>query len=72
MARVIEEPDILDAPVESLMDAPYPVLDGHVDADEVTTVLQRGNAACLVRENGAISGIVTRYDVVRALTGAAL
>ena len=70
MARVIEEPGVLDASVESLMDAPYPVVDGHVDTEQVTALLQRGNAACLVRENGSISGIVTRYDVVRALTGA--
>ena len=53
------------------MGAPYPVLDGHVDADEVTHLLQRGNDACLVREDGVLHGIVTRYDVVRTLTGAA-
>jgi cystathionine beta-synthase len=72
MAGVIADPELLEAPVESVMDAPYPVLDSHVDADEVTALLQRGNAACLVRDNGALSGIVTRYDVVRALTGASL
>jgi cystathionine beta-synthase len=70
MARVIADPSVLDAPIESVMDPPYPVLDAHVDAEEVTRLLQRGNAACLVRENGTLSGIVTRYDVVRALTGA--
>ncbi len=72
MAKVIEDPRILDDAVECHMDAPYPVVEAHVDADQITALLQRGNAACLVRENGAISGIVTRYDVVRALTGAAL
>jgi cystathionine beta-synthase len=72
MAKVIEDPRILDDTVEGHMDAPYPVVEAHVDADQITALLQRGNAACLVRENGAISGIVTRYDVVRALTGAAL
>jgi cystathionine beta-synthase len=70
MARVIEDPSLLDAPVESVMDAPYPVLDSHVDSEEVTALLQRGNAACLVREEGELTAIVTRYDVVRALTGA--
>ena len=29
------------------------------------------SAACLVRDGGALTGIVTRYDVVRMLTGAA-
>jgi cystathionine beta-synthase len=72
MARVIEDPDLLDASVESIMDAPYPVLDGVADAEEVTRLLQRGNAACLIREEGELTGIITRYDVVRALTGAAV
>jgi cystathionine beta-synthase len=70
MARVIDDPDLLDVPVESVMEAPYPVLEGQVDADEITTLLQRGNAACLVRDGGKLAGIVTRYDVVRTLTGA--
>jgi cystathionine beta-synthase len=70
MARVIADPALLDHPVESVMGAPYPVLDGHVDAEEVTRLLQRGNDACLVRERGALVGIVTRFDVIRTLTGA--
>ncbi len=71
MAKVIDDPEVLDRAVESVMGGPYPVLDGHVDAEEITRLLQRGNAACLVRESGRITGIVTRYDVVRGLTGAA-
>ena len=67
MARVIESPDLLDRSVEALMESPYPVVDGHLDLDEATRLLSRSNAACLVRGNGRLSGIVTRYDVVRAL-----
>lgn len=70
MARVIDDPGLLEQSVESIMDPPFPVLEGHVDSDEVTRLLQRGNAACLVRDGGKISGIITRYDVVRTLTGA--
>jgi cystathionine beta-synthase len=68
MARVIEDPDLLERPVESVMEAPFPVVDGHVDAEEVTQLLTRRNAACLVRRDGRLEGIVTRYDVVRTLT----
>ena len=72
MAGVIESPALLDKPVEGVMDGPYPVVDGHIDLDEATRLLSRSNAAFLVRSNGGgLSGIVTRYDVVRALTGAA-
>jgi cystathionine beta-synthase len=67
MARVIETPTLLDRPVEAIMDSPYPAVDGHLDLEEATRLLSRSNAACLVRGNGGLSGIVTRYDIVRAL-----
>jgi cystathionine beta-synthase len=69
MGAVIEDPGLLDRPVEALMEAPYPVIEGHKAADEVTKLLSRSNAAVLVREGGALKGIVTRYDVVQGLTG---
>ncbi|HEX9885993.1 MAG TPA: pyridoxal-phosphate dependent enzyme, partial [Longimicrobiales bacterium] len=68
MARVIEDPGLLERPVETVMGPPFPVVDAHVDAEEVTRLLARENAACLVRDGGELAGIVTRYDVVRTLT----
>jgi cystathionine beta-synthase len=64
---VIESPTLLDKPVESVMDGPYPVVDTHIDLEEATRLLTRSNAACLVKTDGGLSGIITRYDVVRAL-----
>jgi predicted transcriptional regulator len=58
---------LLDKPVEMVMGAPYPVLDSHVDSDQIRPLLTRDNAACLVRDEGELVGIVTRYDIVRAL-----
>jgi cystathionine beta-synthase len=68
MGRVIEDPSLLDRTVEAVMDQPYPVVDGHLDMDRATRLLSRKNAACLVRANGRLAGILTRYDVVRTLT----
>ncbi len=69
MGRVIEDPALLDAPVEQVMDGPFPVVDGHLSAEYATRLLTRENAAVLVRTQDGIEGIVTRYDVVRSLTG---
>ncbi len=69
LTQVIEDPSILDKPIESVMRPPFPVVDGHVDSEEVRHLLGRDNAACLVRANGDLVGIITRYDVVRTLTG---
>lgn len=68
MTLVIQDPTLLDKPVESVMGPPFPVLEAHVDSEEIVHLMKRGNAACLVREAGRLAGIVTRYDVVRALT----
>ena len=68
MSQVLEDTALLDRPVDSVMAPPFPVIADHVDTEEVRTLLTRGNAACLVSINGQLVGIVTRYDVVRALT----
>jgi cystathionine beta-synthase len=69
MSAVIADPTILDKPTESIMGPPFPVVDSHDDSDEVRNLLTRENAACLVRDGGKITGIITRYDLVRALMG---
>ena len=70
MSSVIEDPELLDRPVESIMDAPFPVVDGHMDAEGAAQLLTRKNSAVLVRDEGEIGGILTRYDLIRDLTGA--
>ena len=69
MAQIIEDPELLGKTSEVVMGAPFPVLEGHLDAEEIHPLLARDNAACLVRDGGELVGIITRYDVVQALTG---
>lgn len=71
MARVVEEPTLLDRSVEELMDPPLPVIDPNMALAGVTRLLTRHNPAVLVRRDGILSGIVTRYDVLRYLTDGA-
>ena len=68
MARIIEDPTVLDRPVDALMDAGFPVLDAEQPMAAVGRLLTRSNGAVLVREAGELVGIVTRYDMVRYLT----
>ena len=70
MSSVIEDPELLDRPVESIMDVPFPVVDSHMDAEGAAQLLTRKNSAVLVRDEGGIGGILTRYDLIRDLTGA--
>jgi cystathionine beta-synthase len=69
MGRVLENTAILDHPVRELMDAPLPVVDENVGLSALTRLLTRHNPAVLVRRDGALAGILTRYDVLGYVTG---
>jgi cystathionine beta-synthase len=68
MARIIEDPAVLDRPVSSLMDSPLPTIDGDARLADVARLLTRHNPAVLVRHEGGLAGIITRYDMVRQLS----
>ncbi|MDP3911317.1 MAG: pyridoxal-phosphate dependent enzyme [Gemmatimonadales bacterium] len=69
MARAIEQPTVLDSPVRELMDPPFPVVDSDSPASRLAALLGRRMPAALVRQNGQVVGIVTRYDVLHQLAG---
>jgi len=69
MAKALERPQTLDQPVGEVMDPPFPVVDADLPVDRVTALLSRGTSAVLVRRGGAITGIVTRYDVLHQMAG---
>jgi cystathionine beta-synthase len=69
MAHALENPGALDQPVRELMDAPFPVVDADCPVDRLTSLLSQESAAVLVRRNGELAGIVTRYDVLHQMAG---
>jgi cystathionine beta-synthase len=69
MARLVENPDLIDAPVEQLMEPPLPVVDADADFEAVTNELISGKPAVIVRRGGEPVGIITRFDVVHYLIG---
>ncbi len=69
LARLVENPELIDGPVEPLMEPRLPVVDGSADFETVTKHLMAGHSAVLVRRNGVPSAIITRFDVVQYLTG---
>ncbi len=69
MGKALEAPALLDTPVGDVMDAPFPVVDADLPVDRLTALLSRETPAALVRRDGKIAGIVTRYDVLHQLAG---
>jgi cystathionine beta-synthase len=69
MARALGQPALLDQPVREVMEAPFPVVEAATPTDRVGAILTRESPAALVRKDGRLIGIVSRYDVLQQLIG---
>ena len=69
MTRALAQPALLDRPVREVMDPPFPVVEHTFPTDRLAPMLTRENPAALVRKDGALIGIVSRYDVLQQLIG---
>jgi len=69
MTRALSQPALLDRPVREVMEAPFPEVDAATLSDRVGAMLTRESPAALVRKDGKLIGIVSRYDVLQQLIG---
>ena len=69
MTRALSQPALLDRPVREVMEAPFPEVDAATPSDRVGAILTRESPAALVRKDGKLIGIVSRYDVLQQLIG---
>jgi cystathionine beta-synthase len=69
MTRTLGQPSLLDRPVREVMEQPFPEVDAGAPADRVGAMLTRESPATLVRKDGKLIGIVSRYDVLQQLIG---
>ena len=63
--KSLENPKLLDATMNEVMESPFPIISGDQPVDSVVKLLSKSNPAVLVRENGTVQGIVTRSDMLR-------
>jgi len=69
MTKALAQPALLDRPVSEVMDPPFPEVEASTPTDRVGAMLTRENPAALVRKDGHLIGIVSRYDVLQQLLG---
>ncbi|HEX3234993.1 MAG TPA: pyridoxal-phosphate dependent enzyme [Gemmatimonadales bacterium] len=69
MTRALSQPALLDRPVREVMEAPFPEVDASTPTERVGSMLTRESPAALVRKNGQLIGIVSRYDVLQQMIG---
>jgi cystathionine beta-synthase len=69
MTRALAQPALLDRPVREIMDSPFPEVEASFPTDRLGAMLTRESPAALVRKDGELVGIVSRYDVLQQLIG---
>ena len=69
MTRALAQPSLLDRPVREVMEHPFPDVDGQTPVDRVAPMLSRESPAALVRTDGKLVGIVSRYDLLQRMIG---
>jgi cystathionine beta-synthase len=69
MTRALAQPALLDRPVREVMEAPFPEVEATFPTDRLGAMLTRESPAALVRKDGKLVGIVSRYDVLQQLIG---
>jgi cystathionine beta-synthase len=65
---VLEDASVLDKPIKDVMEKPLPEVRRDDPVSQAARLLAQRNSAVLVRENGNVVGILTRYDVIEYIS----
>ena len=63
----LADPKVLDQSVSDVMDQPFPVVESDQPVESVAKLLSKSNRAVLMKKDGVVQGIVTRFDVLEHL-----
>ena len=66
-SRSLAEPKVLDQTVSDVMDQPFPTVESNQSVESVAKLLSKSNRAVLMKKDGVVQGIVTRFDVLEYL-----
>jgi cystathionine beta-synthase len=69
LRAALEDPSTLEKPVEGWMADPLPIVAGDEPVARLTKLLAARNPAVLVRMDGVIAGILTRFDMLQFIAG---
>jgi cystathionine beta-synthase len=65
--KLFSNPEIKSATVESVMEAPYPVVSFDTPMERLGGLITKGNGAVLAKDDSGNFHIVTKYDVIQSL-----
>ncbi len=66
-SKSLADARVLDQTVSDVMDQPFPTVDADSPVEGVAKLLSKSNRAVLMKKDGVVQGIVTRFDVLEYL-----
>ena len=66
-SRLVENNDINNQSVRSLMQPPFPIVGEKATIDEVSKLITKDNNAVLLRDLGGNMHIITKHDIIEAV-----
>jgi len=68
LAHMIDNPDVKDKPVADIMDKPFQFVSADNTLDVLSSVITKDNPAVMVRDEANEVHIITRHDLLNAMT----
>lgn len=65
---LVDNPELRDAPISSIMNAPFPVVKSSTHLDDLCKLINKNTPAVLVELPEGKHHIVTRYDIISAMS----
>ena len=65
---LVDQPELRDAPISSIMGAAFPIVKSGTQVDELCKLINKNTPAGLVESDSGAMHIVTRYDIISAMS----
>ena len=66
---LVKNPAVKDEVISNIMEAVYPTVDPSTDVRALSNFITKDVPAVLVKQDAGTYGIITKYDIIRALAG---
>lgn len=66
-AELLKNRDLMNHPVSAIMGKPYPIVSHMATIEEVSTKINKANAAVLTMDMGGNWHIITKQDLIQAI-----
>ncbi len=70
--NIIHQPDLKNATVKDVMQAPFPIVEQYTSIDEVAKLIDKENNAVLAKDMLGEYHIITKYDLIQAIGSASI